>query len=240
MRNWTLLVSFAGLVACKNPEELVPSDVAPDQLEGVGVSYASSGDPEQPITLSGVVAVSGSSRDFTLAIGGDSVGVHTPGLSDLSALNGATLDAVVSGMGWQGERNVLLSDADGPVYFADPGTGGYQADATFGEGFVAFGTVVAQTSDDVGDWTWTTAKFQTDDGPVEVTPGIPAELVIDGATWRVVVAAAYQSDPYEEMDCGAVEDLLAYEMLRVAEAPDVTPLTRPAEFTMANLSCGGS
>jgi hypothetical protein len=160
--------------------------------------------------------------------------VHSAGMSDLSRLDGRRLTADLGEVDAEGQRSVILSDESGPVYIADAGV-----DRAFSQALpvsVVTGEVVTELRDDLGAWSFETAVFQTDAGPVELLPGEVETLRIHGVHWRTVVVASYHSLPKEQA-CGETYDLLSYEMLRVDGPGEADMVERPAELPMAYFGC---
>lgn len=233
------------LAACGGESESgVPSTtgVVPEQLEAIEVGLASS---ENEVAFSGVLTVTGGERDFNvevLQIEGSNFSstVHSPGLSDLSTLEGLSGTLTFSPSGLHGERSVLVTDGEGPVYVADVGHG-IDADSLFGAGFVTYGDTVGTATDASYDWEYTTIVFQSDEGPVAVEPGKTGSITVQGASYRVAAIAAYRvtAQPDAELPCGGISDLLSYELLRVASAAPAVDIVRPADKQLAHLGCLG-
>ena len=225
------------LVACNAliPEQLEAAAVTPD---GSAVE-----DTWAAVDVTGTLSVSGADQDWTLAVpdqaGSVVVKLHSPGHSDLTEMDGTQTRVEVSESGLHGERGMLLSDEEGPVYFLDHGGWSWRAEELFGAGFVTWGDVMAEDRDDQYNWDYTTAVFQTDNGPVALLPGDVDSLRIDGDLWRVVVIAAYRVDPHPRaaLPCGGISDMLSYEMVRVDTAPEPIFLSRPAGLQLAYMGC---
>jgi len=231
-----LALSLAAVAGCNGNES---TGVVPEQLEAVEVA----GEMEyEEVQIEGALSVTGTERDFTLSLetsaGSRELSIHSPGMSDLSLLNGRSVTAKLANKGLHEERSVVISDDKGTAYVADVGHG-VDADALFGEGFVRWGETVGTSSDDLYDWEYTPAVFKTDEGEIEVLPGDTANLKIKGATWRVAVIAAYKVTPHPDapLPCGGISDLLSYEMIRVETAKEPVKLTRMANAKLAHLGC---
>ena len=220
---------------------------APDQLESIQV-MPSGEDLGGDDLGSGSLAISGEGRDLELRLEGDGgsfeIGLHSPALSDLSAFAGLELSAIAP-ESWSGDERsgLVLEDADGPVYIADGGQLGRLLTDRFGEGFATYGEVLGEETE--GDWilSYTTGVFQTDDGLVELLPGEPVTIRVDGDSWRLVLIAAYETDlrpGAEEMDCGGRPPVLSFEMVLLDTAePKLEAISRPAELDVARLpGCG--
>jgi hypothetical protein len=132
----------------------------------------------------------------------------------------------------------VLSDDQGPVFVADPGTSSAMSEALFGRAIVRFGPGVGATVDEHARTNQHLAVFATDTGDVGLLPGEVETLDIGGLSWRVVVVAAYQTHPLEEVACGAVDDVLSYEMLRVDAPVPAAFVERPVDLVEASLGCG--
>jgi hypothetical protein len=219
----------------------------PEQLEAVEI--APKGSDPGAIATSGGLKVAGNGRDFTLSIAppGQQVldlSVHSSTGCDLTSLDGLAVDAKVSSETLSGLRNVVLSDQAGVAYAAqgvstpDLATSPEFVDA-FGQGFATWGSTVGTDSDSQYDWTYTSARFTTDDGDIEILPGNVRTVKIAGATYRVGTIAAYRVErhPGANVPCGGISDLLSFEVLRVREAVEPAAMTRLANATMAHNGC---
>jgi hypothetical protein len=237
MRHSLLLSLTAlslGLTACGEP--------ADQQLESVQLEIDSNDglDPWTEVELSGQVTVDGAGRDLVLTIDGaeeqTEIGVHTPGLSDLTTLAGFDVDVTVLG------DTMIVTDDDGVLYAADAGGSRWLLGDHFGQDFVDHGATIRQVLDGTELYTYTTVVFQTDEGEVEFEPGDTGSIKMDGHDYRVAVIAAYTVDetaPIAVM-CGGTPPVLSYEMLRVAESVEPNIVERPEGLEMARLAgCGG-
>lgn len=234
-----LAAPFALAIAACNGST-TPSDTPPpEQLEALAVT----GEAQyEEITHQGNLIITGSERDFSVEIEehdfASKIGVHTPGKSDLSKLNGRAATVKLANAGLHEERSIIITDEAGPLYVADVGHG-VDSDAMFGKGFVTWGEAVATNSDDLYDWEYTPAVFKTDKGDVSVLPGDTETIEVSGASYRVAVIAAYRVTPHPDaaLPCGGISDLLSYELLRVEEKPAPVKITRPTTAKLAHLGC---
>ena len=231
-----------GLAACGSDTDSGPSTtgIVPEQLEAIEVGLASS---ENEVVFSGVLAITGAERDFNVEVlqiegGTFSSTVHSPGMSDLSQLGGLSATLTLTASGLHGERSVVVTDEEGPVYVADVGHG-VDADSLFGAGFVSYGETIGTATDESYDWEYTPVVFQSDEGPVSVEPGKTASITVLGASYRVAVIAAYKvtAHPDAALPCGGISDLLSYEVLRVASAAPAVEIVRPSDKQLAHLGC---
>lgn len=233
-----LAASLSAVAACSGQS---PSGTTPEQLEALAVSGEQGYDPVQH---QGKLTVAGVERDYQLTIAEAAkpvtLGVHTPGMSDLATLDGRTVTATLEAAGLDGERSLVLSDDQGAAYLASVGHG-LEAETTrlFGSGFARWGDTIGTSRDDSYDWEYTPAVFATDTGDVAVDAGETATLTLRGATWRVAVIAAYKVTPHPDaaLPCGGISSLLSYEMLRVEVAPPAVKLVRPSSAKLAHLGC---
>lgn len=211
--------------------------VVPEQLDAFRADL-SDGNYDELVT-SGELSVRGEGSDFTLAIDGQAIRVHSPGLSDLMTLDGQELQVSLSWAGLHGERSAWVADDHGPVYIADAGWGIPEVDVAFGEGFASWGQTVATARDDQYDWSWTQVDFRTDAGVVSLLPGEVASFRVNGDLYRVVVLAAYQVDarPMAALPCGGISDMLSYEMMRVTSEPEPQVIVRDPSSEFAYLGC---
>ncbi|APR79247.1 Hypothetical protein A7982_04594 [Minicystis rosea] len=220
------------------------SGTVPEQLEALAV--APPGGSHSPTTLSGKISVSGSERDFTLAVDASgqqsSITVHSPGASPLAKLAGDAMEIETTEGGFAGP-SLFVADADGPAYMGVFGDGAAitAAESRLGKGFVRSGDEVASETDGIFVWSYRKAIFKTDDGDVAMSPGEVKMLHFNGATWRAVVIASYQVDTNPDADAlpgCSPESLLGFELLRVAEAiADQTPIHRLDKVEPAYAGC---
>ena len=227
------------LAACDEPADL--------QLESFGLEITSSDEPDagEPwfeMSTGGYATVTGAERDLTLTVVSadeeTELAVHTPAMSDLSVVHGAQVTVEVIG------NSLVIGDEDGLLYAADGGGSRWRLEDDLGEGFVDYGSTLREELDSGDIYTYTTAVFQGDDGPVEIQPGDSDTVVIDGTSWDVTVIAAYQIRPADPLmavaACGGTPDILSYEMIRVEQPREPRTLVRPEGLPMAALSglCG--
>lgn len=246
MRSTLSVLSLFVVVACDTTE-------APEQLEA---SYATNDQLEDHYdesSASGLASVSGADRDWSIVFVGEdevttTLGLHLPGGSDLSAYDGQSL-SVDLGWAWGDDsRWIGISDEDGLALIVQPNHLQGPAADTFGLDFVGYGDEIStgKLSDEYGTYkvSYRYARFQTDDGPVDVLPGEPFEARIDGQDWRVVVHASFEvtDKPKDMPGCGGgISDTLGYEMQRLDEAaePSLDLRLRDAGAEMAGkYSCG--
>lgn len=217
------------LAACETP--------ADQQLESFGLQITSD-DPEvnefwYEGSVAGQATVTGAERDLTVTIDGadDEVrlDVHSPALTDLTVFDGTDVTVDLS-MG-----SVVIRDDEGIAYAADAGGHRWQLEEELGQGFVDWGSAIRTELDGSEMYTYTTAVFQGDDGPVVVHPGDSDTVRIDGIDWDVTVIAAYKVEetvPFMAL-CGGTPDVLSYEMLRVEQVREPRTIARPEGLPMA-------
>ncbi len=216
----------------------------PEQLEALAVSDGLATYDEA--TYSGTATVTGSGRDFEVALDNDGaenphtvLTLHTPGLSDLSTLSGRAFTALLHPQGLHEERSILLSDESGPVYLADDGDDAWRFSEFLGADFVTWGDVVGTSRDSQYTWEYTSARFQTDEGAIDVFPGETTNITLGGARYRAAVLGAYQVTPLPNasLPCGGISDFLSYELLRVETDTAAEVLERPADMEIGHLGC---
>lgn len=239
-----LSLPLLAIVACgPSKTEDSASEGEVEQLETLAAEI--SGVPEQETTVEGTLRVNGSDRDWALVLehpGGSSVAVdlHTPGGSDLSGFADAALRLGVASMRFQEARSILLSDEAGLAFVADIGVDGAFVESAFGHPVAKLGTTLSTSTDDTYTTTWGVVEVQGDDGPVSLAPGEVDDVVIDGATWRVAAVAAWSREALPDAElpgCDAADELVSYEMLRVAEAGEREFRTRPDGLSSGKLGC---
>ncbi len=222
----------------------------PDQLEAPEAVYGDD-DSEDSVSVAGDDAtVSGGDRDWSVAVDADGtaamVAFHVPGASDLSVLEGASLDIELGDAWGDDTRRVRIDDASGPRFLVQLDADYGPASDLFGADFVSFGDEVGTgtMTDDYGKWgvSYKKAVFQTDDGSVEADPGQPFVATIDGEDWRIVVHGSFEvtDEPNELPDCGGgIGTTLSFEMLKVDATPPTAPVAPLAGArTAGHHSCG--
>lgn len=233
------LLAALSLVGCGSSGDI------PDQLEAVAVDITPDSDAFDAFngfTAAGTLEVAGEGRSVALELQAEAVtldiDLHTPGSVDLQAFSGSVVTLEASESGLHGERNLAIQDEQGVVYLAQAG---YRQDLTeslFGAGFASYGAEVGTDRDRQYDWTYTTARFETDDGPVELLPGEKDVIRVGGNAYEVTVVSAYQVEarPRALLPCGGIGDMLSFELVRV-EAGEPDFVERPEGAAMAHLGC---
>jgi hypothetical protein len=201
----------------------------PDQLEASEAVYDQIDEYEGAVLAGDDATIAGGDRDWSVTVNAGAtsptVDLHVPGASDLSVLEGASLD-IELGEAWGDEtRTVRIDDESGPRFLVQTSEGGPASDL-FGAAFVAFGDEVGTGTmkDEYGRWgvSYRVAVFETDDGAVEANPGEPFVATIDGRDWRIVVHASFEvtSQPASVPGCGGgIGTTLSFEMLAVETPP---------------------
>jgi hypothetical protein len=227
-----------------------PSGEQPDQLEAPEAFFEQK-DPYEGASISGEDAVvSGSDRDWSVAVtdGGTvpMVAFHVPGASDLSVLEGGSLDIELGSAWGDDSRTVRIDDETGPRFSSS-----------------SMPTVVPRpissertssrsaTRSARARWTTTTARGRSRtrrqcSGPttvgVEAKPGEPFVATIEGVDWRIVVHGSFEvtKTPDTLPGCGGgIGTTLSFEMLAVVTPPAldaVAPLA--GARTAGHHSCG--
>jgi len=229
------------LVACGDDDPL--SQFADSTLEQATVL------PEEPLegdrrdsagTLSG--DVEGSDMDITVGSSTSAVSVHAPGFPDLSAWLGATTRMSVVKVAAAGDASLLVRDeSDAVVYLLETIGPDVLTDEAFGGNFISLGNDTGVTAAYQSQLRIFSAFVTTDNGQVEVFPGEPQEIVVGGASYRIVVTAAWhrELDPSASFNCTIRADVLAYEVMSVAPGTaDLTPLLRDVLFPIEQGTCG--
>ena len=230
MRSIVLMTGW--MVACQN--EPVPSAYEPANLERATVVLD---DPEgfegTRQDQIGNLRIDGTGQDFVLNIStsAEDVTVHSPGRSDLSALDGLTdVRMSVARAPLSDELSLSIVDsADELVYLIEPVEAGALTVEQFGQGLVGEGDDLGSAVVDGFDLSFTSALIRTDAGDVALLPGEPQEVVIEGVTYRAVLLAAYTSSYTlgAAPECTGASARAAFELLRVeAGAADLSVIVR--------------
>ncbi|MCB9743206.1 MAG: hypothetical protein H6741_14290 [Alphaproteobacteria bacterium] len=219
---------------------------APEQLSAGGAVLEAEVDEYTAVEISGTLSLSGEDGSYPATIT-DSEGVSlgftlaTPTQADLSDLDGAEVDAQLLIFGFEENRSLLLSDAEGPLYVLDAGFSAEEVNALFGAEVVSFGAEAAKDRDSTWTWSYTSLRLSTDDGEVELLPGEVTEVLIQGATYRATAIAAYDREARPNAalpGCPVLEDVLSYELQRVEAAGEEDFLSRPEGKEALSVGCG--
>ncbi len=225
------------LFACTELPFVGDYEMEDNSLEATGVQGSTDGlEAEGPAS----VAAEAAEGDWSIAVEGVEVVWHSASRADLSILDGRDLRLEVDENGGQVGDARLLEDG-APVLVASVGDGA----EVFGREVWTFGAsigggVVVNEYDEATRVVFHEAVIHADDGDVVLLPGEPTPVVLDGATFRATVIAAYRIEPTggdEQAGCGP-SDLLSVELLRTETTVEEAPLTRPAERLAPMSSCG--
>ena len=211
----------------------------PPQLEAFTLLFE---EDDGTLERASILSVEGSERDWELGIEGDLFDLHSPGMIDLSVLNGQDVTLTITYGEWeQDDRSILISDAEGPVYVG--GTGAVELiQAHLGADLIAYGETVAEVVESTAYGTallgYTMVDVQTDEGTLSVLPGELTPVLIDGQHWELIVHSAYMVlGEDSEVDCVTRVPVLSVEMIRTDAARQDT-LERPDGFSKPEYGCG--
>ena len=219
-----------------NPE--VFGDLPP-QLEAFTILFEEDYDTFERASL---LSVEGSARDWELGIEGDMLDLHSPGMLDLSPMNGQDVTMKVTYSEWdENDRSIIVADDGGLVYVGGPDAA-QLLEEHYGTSIVAYGDTVAQAYESTAYGNvlvgYTMVDISTDEGVVSVLPGELTPIVIDGQSWELVVHGAYMVLSEEsDVDCVTRAPVLSLEMIRTdASRQDI--LERPEGFSKVEYGCG--
>ncbi len=233
-----LLAPLLALAACDSYTVGDP----PEQLEALDAQLS----PDvQPAAREGELLVVGGPQDFAFVLTEDdgkelAFEVHSPGSFDLLHLDGPERTLHLLGGSVSGHQSLVVEEETGPIWAADLGDRAAAVALLLGGDAVRHGDTIFVDQDDTWKWTYTTLIVPTDDGDVELLPGDVETVTIGGVYWRVVAVAAYTRrlrSGAEVSDCERMQDMLAYEMFRVAVPERSSARTRPAGLASATLGC---
>lgn len=243
MRN-AGLVALAGLLAaaaCK--KEVEGSIYESSNLERAVVSF----DDEiegQRRDLAGPLSVTGGGRDWTVRVNAQAIEVHSPSASDLSTLAGLPdVRASLVREPISEELSLQILDAEGNLrYLVEPVEPGDLTFENFGGGFLAEASDLGSRTQGNFQITFVSAWMRTDTGDVELLPGEPQEVTIDGARWRAALLAGFRGELQSKgpVLCDGADSRLAFELLRLdaeADPPDLTPRERDVGVELPIGSC---
>jgi hypothetical protein len=200
---------------------------------------------EARIDLTGDISAEGADRDWTVSVGPRSFTLHSSGASDLSvigALPGGR--ASLARDSFTEELSVELLDAEGNLHYlleaVEPGPLTFE---NFGSGFVAAASDLGVAQQGNFEVTFVSAWMRTDTGDVELLPGEPQEVTIDGASWRAVLLAGFTTELKIDgaVLCDGADSRLAFELLRLdAPGADLAALTREEGRDLPVGSCNSA
>lgn len=235
MRSVLVVGLIVGSTGCNGGPET--SAYEPANLERAAVAIVDQDGEFEGVRRDwvGRIAVDGSGQDFTVTVsttsGNDDITVHSPAHSDLSGLDGLEdVEVSVAPEPISDELSLSIVDSAGAlVYLIEPVEGGILTVDQFGQGLIASGADLGTVSVETFDVEFASAQFRTDTGDVELMPGEPQEVVLDGVSYRVVLLASYTSvnTASEDSRCTGAEARIAFELLRIeAGTADLTPIVR--------------
>jgi len=239
MRTHVLFGVLAALVACG--EDDPPSRYADSTLEQATV------EPEEPLEgtrrdSAGTLSGDPEGADMEVSVGSSTVFVHAPAFPDLSPWLGTQARMSVVEVAAAGDASMLVRDAyDKVVYLLETVEPDVLTAEAFGSSFVSLGSDLGVTAAHRGEMRIYSAFVAADNGQVEVFPGEPQEIVVDGGSYRFVLTAAWhrELDAGQSLSCAIRADVLAYDVLSVAPGTaDTTPLVRDALFPIEQGTCG--
>lgn len=211
----------------------------PPQLEAFTIFLE---DDDGDFERDSILAVEGAERDWELSLEGDVIGLHSPGMVDLSVLNNRAVSMQVTAPYWSdNDRSIAISDAVGLAYVGGPSAPELLRQH-FGEDVVQYGETLAQVIEPTMYGTvliaYSSVDVLTDEGLVSVLPGELTPVTIDGQVWELAVHTSYVVlDEDSDVDCVTRASLLSLEMIR-ADAPRQDLVDRPDGLSKGAYGCG--
>lgn len=207
---------FLAFMACEAPlpefpvEQLLPRvEVSDPLIGGVG--------PDLDIASAG-------EGTWVVSDNQASVELTTPTRADIGRLDGSAAVLTVEAndtngdLWWAAIDSRGIDSGDSVTYLYDALGGGTLAEGYFGDGFVRQGDAVGVAMIDGMEAEVRPAVFATDEGEVELLPGEPARVVMQGDVYRVVVLQSWTPDTDDSGDAKIAADCnvgspLIFEML---------------------------
>jgi hypothetical protein len=211
------------------------SEYEPSQLERARVSVDEELESDQRYDWVGTTKVEGADGVWEIRVSGVVMDVSTPTDADLAMLDGL-VDAhvAVAPEPLSNELSLLVTDAEGALqYLLEPVEPGALTESHFGLGLVAPANDLGPASAGGWDLSLTSAWLLTDAGDVELLPGAPQEVAIDGLSYRAVLLSGFTSEFALDasVQCSGAAERLAFELTRVEPGTaDLTPLLRNEEL----------
>ena len=193
------------------------------------------------VDIGGLLQVESAGAETELVVQNPStevvVEVVSPGRADLSAFAGTEVRVALARDVATGAVSVSLLERSGQVlYLLEPIAPGALTDATFGPGLVWPANDLGPARGVAWEAELQSAWIRTEGGDVELFPGQPQRVWIDGATYRAVLIAAYDLTSVAD-GCSLPTARLSYELVRVEGDVDETPLVRDPAVSLVGEEC---
>ena len=195
----------------------------------------------------GTLSVSGDPGQFTLStqlpVGGRvTIDVNSPSGADLSPFDGQENVRFSIGREPLSDRlSVLLADDDGPIYLFETIQPTVLTTSTFAAAFIAEGQNLGTTQSNNTILTLRSAILNTDDGDVEAFPGEPVDVEAQNNMYRFVLDAYWTRaiPPNVGVSC-LTDSILSFEMVRIIEPSDTTPIERSGDVNIDGNDCAAA
>lgn len=220
---------FAAAAGCKDKE--IGSEYEAANLEPAAISTDLELENNRR-DLTGDLTSEGASKSWTLRVDAQQVDIYTPTGADLSVLDGLAgarvslaLDPITE------ERSLRVTDTAGALYYlVEPVEAGALTEEQFGLGLVAPANELGKLQQGAYEVTLLSAWLRTDTGDVELLPGEPQAVTIEGTSFRAVLLSAFTTELTRDdaVICTGADSRLSIELARLADgaSADLTPLVR--------------
>lgn len=211
-------------------------------LEQATVTFNQELDSERRDLL-GDITVTGAEKDWTVRVEAQPIEIYSPTGADLSAIDGLVdAQASIAVEPISEELSVKIIDADGNLhYLLEPVEPGPLTTEQFGLGLIAEATDLGVLPSGNYEVTLVSAWLRTDAGDVELLPGEPQQVNIEGAPFRAVLLSGFTTElkTQSAVLCDGADSRLAFELQRIPDGatPDLTPLVRDPASELPVGSC---
>lgn len=234
------------LAACSGGIEVSPYEASTLEAAVVQVGPEVDFEAGNRRDFVGTLQIEGADRDWLVTVetstGGRDIDLHTPSAADLSVLDGAAdVRVTVERDPASEELSLAITDGSGGVlYIVEPAEPTALTRDMMGSGQIGRGDDLGQVQEGAWSLTLTSGLLRTDTGDVELLPGEPQAVTIDGATYRAVLLASFEAEMEgESPNCSGARERLAYELLRTDD-PALAKLVRPEGEALPTSTCGAA
>ncbi len=244
MTRWALAGGVLALVGCGSSTE--PTSAWEDQsLQPASVELEEedlmANAPQ--LDILGTLRVDGAGRDLDLSMAPAAGGlpihilVHTSTNPDLFNFN---QDEVMASLREENQALTLaIRRPDGELlYLLEPVLPSSLAEEILGSGIAAAASDLGPVNDPSWKVRLTSAFLRTDTGDVELFPGEPQEVAIDGLAYRAILISGYTMSEASPSCVDLVRERLSIELVQVeAGSVDPAPLTRAEGVSLTDAIC---
>jgi hypothetical protein len=231
------MVVCAAVAGC-NTEEV--SKYEASTLEKATVTVDQELEHDVRYEWAGAIRTSGSGAGWEIRVSNVHIDVHSSGHAPLDGIDGISGRVAVAPDHESNELSVAVTDDGGGLwYLLEPVSPGELTTEQFGLGLVAPANELGLVDADGWELTLRSAWLRTDSGDVELLPGAPQEVSLEGVTFRAILLDGFDADlQLEGAVCTGASSRLAFELTRVEPGTaDLTPLQRDEASVVPTGTC---